>query len=288
MMLIKNTSQPSRMWSSSLHLTLAAVTCLLLASSIFTTRLPELFVPNAIAVVLLCLCVLIMWANRQKRPETLAAMVYFFTTIVVIVDVFINHEVYVGQDLPFMPFIGIKVLCVALALTAPPKRWLGWSSFALCAIVPVIQYFSWAPELRSKVAVQEPWITVMFAIAGAFLYVHRSRVYELLRKEEQAEALRKYSHLLLASQHLLNTPLQVIELSTSLITRSEEDRKKALENIEKSMSTIRHLNQLLSFGESNIKWNDLRLPGSIEEFERNVNEFKEEMKPQQKPSLERP
>ncbi len=276
-MFARRQSQPSRMWSSSFHLTLAATTCLFLACSVFTTRLPELFMPNFIALVLLCLCVLVLWANRKKRPETLAAMVFFFTTIVVIADVFINHEVFVRQDMHFMPFIGIKILCVALALSAPPKRWLGWSAFALCAIVPVIQYYSWAPEMRMKLAVQEPWVTVFFAICGIFLYAHRCKVYELLRKEEQAEALRRYSHLLLASQHLLNTPLQAIELSTSLITKSETDRHKALENIEKSMATIRHLNQLLSFGEANIGWNDLRLPGSIEEFERSVNEFKEEM-----------
>lgn len=276
-MLTTRKIQPSRMWSSSLHLTLAATACMLLATSVFTTRLPELFVPNFIALALLSLCTLILWANRKTRSDTLAALIFFVTMIVVIVDVFINHEVYVLQDTHFMPFIGIKILCVALALTAPPKRWLGWLSFALCGIVPVIQYYSWTAEMRAKIAIQEPWITVIFAICGVFLYTHRCRVLELLRKEEQAEALRRYSHLLLASQHLLNTPLQVIELSTSLITKSEEDRLKALENIEKSMLTIRHLNHLLSFGETNMKWNDLRLPESIEEFERSVNEFKEEM-----------
>lgn len=276
-MLNKRKPQQSRMWNSSFNLALAATTCLFLASSVFTNRLPELFVPNAIALILLCVCVAVLWFNRKQQSDNLAAMVFFITTIIVIADVFVNHEVYVRQEMHFMPFVGIKILCVAVALAAPPKRWLGWAIFALCGLVPVIQYFSWTSEMQSKLAVQEPWITVIFAICGIFLYAHRCRVYELLRKEEQAEALRRYSHLLLASQHLLNTPLQVIELSTSLITKSDEDRQRALENIEKSMATIRHLNQLLSFGESNIKWSDLRLPGSIEEFERNVSEFKAEM-----------
>jgi len=263
-----------RTWSSSFNLTLAALLSLVIAASVFYTRMPALFYPNVIACVLLCISLFILWINKRKKPESIVTINPLLTTAIVVGTVLINHSFYVLQELLFMPYIGIKILVVVLALSAPPKRWVGWTAFFICGIAPVIQYYMWPLDLRLKLPVQEPWITTIFAVAGVFLYAHRCRVYELLRKEEQAEALRRYSRLLLASQHLLNTPLQVIELSTSLITKSDEDRKVALENIKKSMETIRHLNQMLSFGESAIEWDGMKLPRSIEEFEQNVQEFK--------------
>lgn len=263
-----------RAWNSSFNLTLAALLSLVIGASVFYARMPPLFVPNVVACGLLCISLLILWLNKKNKPEFLVTINPLITTAIVVASVLINHSYYVQQELLFMPYIGIKILIVVLALSAPPKRWVGWTAFFVCAAAPVIQYYLWSPEVRLKLPVQEPWITVIFAVAGVFLYAHRCRVHELLRKEEQAEALRRYSRLLLASQHLLNTPLQVIELSTSLITKSDEDRKVALENIKKSMETIRHLNQMLSFGESTIVWDGMKLPRSIEEFEQNVREFK--------------
>lgn len=268
----------SRMWNSSFNLTLTCAICLGLATSVFSARLPELFLPNLVILIVLCICLLILWITKKRSSEVLPTGIFISSVLLVIAVVYMNHEVYVRQNLHFMPFIGIKLLCLALALTAPPKRWLGWSSLALCGLVPMFQYYSWAPELKARLPIQEPWITLIGAICGLFLYAHRCRVYEFLRKEEQAEALRRYAHLLLASQHLLNTQLQAIELCTSLITKDEVDRKLALETVMRAMSTIRHLNSLLSFGETSISWDDLKLPGSIEEFERNVTEFKSEMK----------
>ena len=277
MLSVRKKIPDTRMWTSSFNLTLTCAVCLGLATLVFSTRLPELFLPNLSIFIALCISLLILWITKKQTTEVLSTGIFVMSVLLVIAVVYMNHEVYVRQDMHFMPFVGIKLLCLALALAAPPKRWLGWGSLALCGLVPVFQYYSWAPELQAKLPIQEPWITSIGAICGVFLYTHRCHVYEFLRKEEQAEALRRYAHLLLASQHLLNTQLQAIELSTSLITKDDADRKLALETVMRAMSTIRHLNSLLSFGEASIRWDDLKLPGSIEEFERNVTEFKSEM-----------
>lgn len=263
-----------RVWNASFNMTLASLLCITIGASVFYTRMPALFIPNVWVCALLGSCLFVLWINRKKKPAYLTVVMPLVVSIIVTASVLYNHEEYVQQQILFMPYIGIKILIVTLALSAPPNRWVGWFAFIVSGGAPVAQYYSWAPELRMKLPVQEPWITVIVAVAGIFLYLYRCRVYELMRKEEQAEALRRYSRLLLASQHLLNTPLQVIELSTSLITRSDAERKVALENIKKSMATIRHLNQLLSFGEKTIAWDDIKLPRSIEEFEKNVQEFK--------------
>lgn len=265
----------ARSWNSNINLSLATALVYVVATTVFYDRMPPLFLPSLAACGSLWLGLGILWINKKSKPACILSFMPLYTTLVVVANVLYNHQYYIQhQEILFMPYIGIKILIVALALAAPTTRWVGWLSIGICGIAPSVQYYLWPLELQQRLPMQEPWITTILAIASIFLYAHRCRVYELMRKEEQAEALRRYSQLLLSAQHLLNTPLQVIELSTSLITKSDEERKMALTNIQKSMQTIRHLNDLLAFEEVSIRWDDLKLPGSIEEFEKSVREFK--------------
>lgn len=269
-------SSSNQMWLACIHLVLTGSTVLVVSTIAFFTRAPSLFIPNLICLMVLICVFIFIFLKRNSASDNVPAWAFLFVTSILVGLVAINHEYFFRQVMLFQPYVGIKLLAIAIALIAPPKRWVGWSALALAGVAPAIQCFFLLND-HSKLGIQEPYITFIFIITAGFLYYNRLKVFQVLQKNEEALALGRYGQLMLGAQHLQNSPLQAIEFSMSLISKDDPNSQVAVESIQKSLTSVRHLNKLLSFAESNVRWGNLRLPADIDEFESELNELKKRM-----------
>lgn len=211
---------------------------------------------------------------RHSKSTTLSSVVYVFNAVIAAVGVLINQNSWIQSDLHFHAFAGFKLVAFIVAFQAPPKKWVGWSCLILFFFAPLVQYILWSPVERELIGIQEPWITLLPVLCAGFLYAHRLQFYEHLQKKDRLEAseqeMRKYAHILLSAQHLINTPLQVISTTAEMIRMQHPETQPWVQKIQNAFLPIREINQLLAFGKDWVVWKDIKLPSNIQELETEI------------------
>jgi hypothetical protein len=221
---------------------------------------------------------------EKTKPLNLSSSVYFFNVLITCVFVSLNHQYWIRMGLPFETFFGFKITAILVAMQAPSRRWVGWASMSLLLFAPLTQFFLWTEKQKHLVSIQEPWFTVLVITSAGFVYFQRLKLFDMVRKNAVVEAaeveLRRYAHLLLGAQHLINSPLQVIETAATLIQLQHPDTKPLVDKIQLSFEPIRHVSRLLSFGQKHLNWDDVSMALTVEELQKEVQSFSTE--PQKK------
>lgn len=229
---------------------------------------------------------LLMTIRKSPNQEFYASVLYLGNVVFVAFGISVNQEAWLLSEYPFQAFMGIKFTAILIAMQAPPIRWVGWSSLATLFFSPIAHYFSWGPMEKMVVGIQEPWVSCLIVLGAFVLYEQRTQMFSLLRRKAKLEAAaeehKRYSHLLLASQNLLSTPLQVIEGTAHLIRCQHPEAASLVDRIERSFHPIREINKLLSFGRDYIEWDGLELPSSIKELEAEIKKLHPEENGQSK------
>jgi len=273
--------QAPQMWRATQSLTACGIVTASILAIGMMDRAPLIAAHTCLIVLNAGVGQVLLWLNRRSRPQLLASWIYLGNILTSIVTVTLNHEYFIHANVPFAPFIGIKMTAAIVALQTPAVRWVGWVSLAIMAICPMIQFYHWPPEIRYTLGSMEPWITLSVVICAGFIYYHRLQVFEMFERKAKLEAaaaeLRRFAHLLLGAQHLTNTPLQVIESTTQLIRDQHPEAAPLVQKIEKAFIPIQHISQLMSFGKSHISWEDVQLPSSVEDFEKEVHLLAKEL-----------
>jgi hypothetical protein len=263
------------MWRAAQSLTACGIVSTSILAMSMMERAPRIALHTCLIVVCTSIGQLLLWLYRHKRSQLLASWIYLTGILSAIATVTLNHEFFVHANTPFAPFIGIKLLAAIVALQTPAIRWVGWSALGGLAVTPVVQFYHWPSEVRYNFGAMEPWITLCVVLCSGFLYYHRLQVFEMFERKAKFEAaaseLRRFTHLLLGAQHLTNTPLQIIESTTQLIRDQHPEASHLVQKIEKAFVPIQHISQLMSFGKSHISWDEVQLPSSIEDFEKEVH-----------------
>lgn len=232
--------------------------------------------PNLVTVTLAVLaCLLVLYAvlsalRNHPRAETISAAIFVSVTLVLIGWTAFNHEQYVRHHLPHEPFLGIKVIALFLPLFCPPKRWVARVTLPLLAVAAVIQFFSWPQEVRMQAGVQEPWATVAFVILSGITYRFRLNFAELrLAQRVTAERnllLQRIAHVLMGTKHLMNTPLQTLEVALDVIRKERPLAADLSTSIENSFESIRRIATTLSFADPHVTWESYELPANVTEL----------------------
>lgn len=267
----------SQMWQVALNQSLILMVCAAILALIFRSTIPQ--VANSFLVMTFAgaLSFLLLFHFRKRKSAELASWCYVFNVLISGLGVVYNHHIWVELNQPFTPFFGFKLIAIIVALQAPIIQWVGWSTLLFLFTAPVVQFLTWTNEQREILSLQEPWFTASVIIACGFIYYQRLRIIEMIRREakleESALQLRRFAHLLLGTQHLMNTPMQIIESGVDLIRFKSPEVEPIVNTIEKSLNPIRRISRLMSFGRQHLQWENVSLALTIEELEEEIKKI---------------
>jgi hypothetical protein len=190
-----------------------------------------------------------------------SSVVLILAMISVLLANTITNYMLAFTHVPFELFSGYKLVPIAVAVIAPAQVWLGYSILGVCAVTPFILFFAlFTDDLRSHIAIQEPWSSLIFVIVAFFIYRHRLKAIELMQVASKLTAERKalddLARIFLGLRDLTNTPLQSIELTAGLLSSNKLSAPQGATYLERALVRLRDLSQILSSYEQEVDWSN--------------------------------
>jgi hypothetical protein len=209
---------------------------------------------SALAALILFIGLL---ARRNSPSVKWAYLAFSFTTVSVITVLVLSNLNFATLERHWTPFQANKLGCLVAAMVAP-GFWVGLLSILAYCLSAVFQLqFFFPPEVKAA-AETEPWPTIAFGLAGVLALIYRFRraqvETDLARIQAQNQAIRRLAHIFLNIRDRMNTPLQVIELSSVLLRDSAEPSEALLDRIDRSVHHLKEINSLLVQHEKEIEW----------------------------------
>jgi hypothetical protein len=211
-------------------------------------------ISSFVAVILLLL--LLMW--RERPSVKWAAIIYMLNSAAVAFALFETNLRFATSEKNWVPFQANKLGCLIAALLAP-EFWVGLVSILGYSISAVLQFESFFPPgIKARIDSAEPWPIIAFALAGVLALIYRFRrvklEQELAQVQAQVFAIKRLANAFLNIRDLMNSPLQVIELSVDALRKSDESQKPILDRIDRSVQNLREINSVLVEHEKEIEW----------------------------------
>src|SRR4030095_14626686 len=170
----------------------------------------------------------------------------------------LTNPQFAQLDRNWTPFQATKLGCLIAGMVAP-GFWVGLISILGKSFTALVQFeLFFPPEIKARVEPAEPWPMLAFAVVGVLVLVYRFRRAELeqeiSRIQAQNFAIKRLAHAFLNIRDLMNTPLQVIELSIDLLRRADDPNKPLVDRIDRSVQTLKEINFVLVQDEKEIDW----------------------------------
>jgi hypothetical protein len=214
--------------------------------------------PAAVSAFVGLMILVVLFIRRKTPSVKWAAVLYLVNaTSVVTVLLFTNRQFAVSEA-NWVPFQADKLGCLIAAMVAP-GFWVGLLSILAHALGPLLQFeFFFPAELKAQVAPAEPWPILAFGLAGVLALVYRFRraqlEQEMARIQAQNLAIKRIANAFLNIRDLMNTPLQVIEISIGLLRDSNQPPRPILDRIDRAAQSLREINSVLVQHEREIEW----------------------------------
>jgi hypothetical protein len=214
--------------------------------------------PAEVSAFVALLLLIFLFIHRKTPSVRWASVVYLVNTASVITVLVLTNLQFAVSEPNWVPFEATKLGCLIAAMVAP-GFWVGLVSILAYFFSAFLQFeIFFPPEIRSQVADAEPWPLVAFALAGVLALVYRFRRAQLEQEiayvEAQSFAIKRLANAFLNIRDLMNTPLQVIELSIDLLRKSNHGNKPVIDRIDHSMQMLREINSVLVQHEKEIEW----------------------------------
>lgn len=146
------------------------------------------------------------------------------------------------------PFQASKLGTLVASLLAPGFL-SGLLAICIHAGSSVFQFLFYPMEIQAAMGDTEPWAIIAFGLAGFVTLIYRFRVTQLLeisyRAQSEAETEKKLASSFLELRDLMNTPLQSIEISATLLKEKGGADPELLRLLQASCEKLRKLNDLL-------------------------------------------
>jgi hypothetical protein len=214
--------------------------------------------PPEISAFVALLLLIFLFIRRKTPSVRWASVVYLVNTASVITVLVLTNLQFAVSEPNWVPFEATKLGCLIAAMVAP-GFWVGLVSILAYFFSAFLQFeIFFPPEIRSQVADAEPWPLLAFALAGVLALVYRFRRAQLEQEiayvEAQSFAIKRLANAFLNIRDLMNTPLQVIELSIDVLRKSNHGNKPVIDRIDHSMQMLREINSVLVQHEKEIEW----------------------------------
>jgi len=222
-------------------------------------NIPGVSATPAVISATVALMLLVVLYSRRKTPSVqLASIIYLINSASVVTVLILTNVQFATLEGNWVPFQAAKLGCLIAAMVAP-EFWVGLLSILAYCLGSVLQFeFFFPAEVKAQVSAAEPWATLAFGLAGVLSLVYRFRriqlEQEVARIQAQSFAIQRLASAFLNIRDLMNTPLQVIELSTGLLRNRNQPPKPLLDRIERSVESLREINGVLVEHEKEIGW----------------------------------
>lgn len=222
---------------------------LLVAVVIRVIALPVLHPELWIAVCALYVTLLaILLAKRGD--EAVGTKVLAVAVAGGVVQVSIANELIARAGVHVEPFIGAKLMALALALIAPPSLWIAVVALLATAVVPLVEFYHWPAHVQATMPMNEPWTTLLYAVIALGLLLHRRHQLaahrQMVRAQTRAASFEAYTRKFLAVRDLSSSPLQSIETTVGLLRCTYPASKRQFDRIGRQLDRLRVLNVALS------------------------------------------
>ncbi|HEX4997028.1 MAG TPA: hypothetical protein VFY29_02315 [Terriglobia bacterium] len=214
--------------------------------------------PAAVSASAAALLLMALFIGRKTPSVRWASVIYSMTTVSVVTVLLLTNLKFAEMESNWSPFQTHKLGCLAAALLAPGFS-VGLLSIAAYGLSAVIQLLFFFPDdVKMAATPSEPWPMIAFILAGVLALVYRFRhvqlEQEIARTQAQNFAIKRLASAFLNIRDLMNTPLQVIELSVDLLRQAREPAAPALDRIDRSVQNLREINSVLVQHEKEIEW----------------------------------
>jgi len=222
-------------------------------------RTPGISTDPAIFSIAVALVLLAALLFRRKNPSTKhACIIYLINTAAVATVLLATNSDFANFEPNWSPFQASKLGCLIAAMLAPGFG-VGLISILTYSLSAFVQYqFFFPPALKTHMDAAEPWPIFAFGLAGILALVYRFRRAQLEQKVSRVQAenfaIKQLASAFLNIRDLMNTPLQVIEFSTRILRDSSAPQKSVIDNIDRSVQSLRDINSVLVQHEREIEW----------------------------------
>jgi hypothetical protein len=215
-------------------------------------------IPAAVSVSVGVVLLATLFVRRKRPSVKLASFLYLVNAASVITALLFTNTEFAVSEKFWTPFQESKLGCLIAAMVAP-GFWVGLASILGHSLSAVMQFeFFFPAEIKTHVAAAEPWPTLAFGLGGVLALVYRFRraqlEQELARTQAENFAIRRMANAFLNIRDLMNTPLQVIEISVKLLRNSNQPSRDVLDRIDRSVRSLSEINSLLVENEQQIEW----------------------------------
>lgn len=199
---------------------------------------------------------LILVYTSRPFSVIINSSIFFISFATVIIGSTITNLQLLHSGVNYQAFLGYKIGALYIALFAPRPIILGYVLIGFCGIASFFHFFLLPSELQGLLPVQEPWVSMVYVAVSFLILFYRIKNSSLEKTLFQLKAENKASlelaRVFLALRDLTNTPLQTIELTTSLLEAEEISKKEGAFHLSRAMLRLRELSMLLaSFEKSN-------------------------------------
>jgi hypothetical protein len=214
--------------------------------------------PAGISALVALILLIVLFVRRKAPSVRWASLIYLVNSVSVATVLLLTNLQFAVLERNWEPFQATKLACLVAAMLAP-GFWIGLVSILIYSLSALLQFeVFFPPEIKAGVGASEPWPMLAFALAGVLALVYRFRrvqlEQEIARIHAQNFAIKRLAHAFLNIRDLMNTPLQVIELSIDLLRKSNDPNPLVIDTIERSMEKLREVNSVLVQHEREIDW----------------------------------
>jgi hypothetical protein len=189
--------------------------------------------------------------SQRRKPGLGASSVAFGLTAVPVLPMFwlIAHERTL-RGLPLELFARENAAAIVFALTTPPSATVCLIVIAACTAQAVLSYWIGGFPISLATLRLEPWTSMLFGMFAAAVALYRARRQRrevaLIVEAERSAALGRLMRAYLAVRDLVNTPLQTLGISLSLLTTRRPEDRQLHQAMERSVERLRELNRTLA------------------------------------------
>jgi hypothetical protein len=202
-------------------------------------------VVNAVALALLCFE--LAWPSVSRRAHL---VLFALVALMPLPAMWTILDQAGHRGGPFVPFMGHKLLVLAIALLAPSAR-LGALLLAVVALAPFAQaYLAWTPQIRARMPALEPWQTGLISVVAAAVLWARRRYVRVLRAAARARAERAWHARVIRLAHAVSeltaVPFETVRSSIPLLGARHADLAPELDRMRRALQRLHRLSDALA------------------------------------------
>jgi hypothetical protein len=204
--------------------------------------------------------ILLVLIVKRKRPTVRSSKIAF---ALVPIPLFPTFWLIMGErtlhDLPFEAFMRQEIVCIVYALATPPSPVISLAMIGAFTIDALVLLW-WLGPHSHLIAAQswQPWTIVLYGAFAAGLALYQAkgqrRLVTLIAHAEHAGAMKRLVRAYLAVRDMVNTPLQTLKISASLLASRCPDAGDLSSTIARSVDRIDQLNDVFRAEASGIEW----------------------------------